>query len=249
MEKDLINEYNKKFESTTIEISDLKATNKTLIEKLENNKKEFEQLISQKLELESNIKLLNEKLNQQEKLIKLQLENQYNILLNKQKEQFEQQINQLKKWFNKNTYELENKDWKHKSELTELITTKNNKNNKNNRINKLEQDLEFIKREKLTKNIKLVGEELENYCLNQFNEASMFAFKTSTLIKDNIVIKNEDDLKGTKGDFIFKVYAEKEKQNLLLSVMCEMKSEQLNSHNKKKSIFITVYLLFFFFFL
>lgn len=73
----------------------------------------------------------------------------------------------------------------------------------------------------------------------------MFAFKTSTLIKDNIVIKNEDDLKGTKGDFIFKVYAEKEKQNLLLSVMCETKSEQLNSHNKKKNNYIPVYLLFF----
>ncbi|QVK09610.1 DUF2130 domain-containing protein [Mycoplasma mycoides] len=260
---DLINEYNKKFESTTTEISDLKATNKILIEKLENNKeeflkdldnnkkiwetssdkkiqelekellknnkKEFEQLISQKLELESNIKLLNEQLNKQEELIKLQLEKQYNTLLNNQKEQFEQQINQLKDELTKNTYELENKDLKHENELNKLITTKDNK------INELEQDLEFIKREKLTKNIKLVGEELENYCLNQFNEASMFAFKTSTLIKDNIVIKNEDDLKGTKGDFIFKVYAEENKQNLLLSVMCEMKSEQLNSHNKKKN--------------
>ncbi|QVK01704.1 DUF2130 domain-containing protein [Mycoplasma mycoides subsp. capri] len=260
---DLINEYNKKFESTTIEISDLKATNKILIEKLENNKeeflkdldnnkkiwetssdkkiqelekellknnkKEFEQLISQKLELESNIKLLNEQLNKQEELIKLQLEKQYNTLLNNQKEQFEQQINQLKDELTKNTHELENKDLKHENELNKLITTKNNK------INELEQDLEFIKREKLTKNIKLVGEELENYCLNQFNEVSMFAFKTSTLIKDNIVIKNEDDLKGTKGDFIFKVYAEENKQNLLLSVMCEMKSEQLNSHNKKKN--------------
>nr|VZR99832.1 hypothetical protein MF5583_00291 [Mycoplasma feriruminatoris] len=50
-----------------------------------------------------------------------------------------------------------------------------------------------------------------------------------------MIVKNEDELKGTKGDFIFKVYAEEEKQNLLLSVMCEMKSEQLNSHNKKKN--------------
>ncbi|WP_434324791.1 DUF2130 domain-containing protein [Mycoplasma capricolum] len=262
-ENNLMNEYNKKFKTTTIEISNLQAINKTLTEKIENNKKEFlkdlennkkiweansekkiqelkiellknnkkefEELLSQKLELESNIKLLNDKLNQQEKLIKLQLENQYNTLLNKQKENFEQQINQLKDELTKNTHELENKDLKHENELNQLTTTKNNK------INKLEQDLEFIKREKLTKNIKLVGEELENYCLNQFNEASMFAFKTSTLIKDNIVIKNEDDLKGTKGDFIFKVYAEEEKQNLLLSVMCEMKSEQLNSHNKKKN--------------
>ncbi|WP_155267282.1 hypothetical protein [Mycoplasma capricolum] len=53
----------------------------------------------------------------------------------------------------------------------------------------------------------------------------MFIFKTSILIKDNIVIKNEDVLKLIKGNFIFRVCLEQENQNLLLSVMCEMKLE------------------------
>ncbi|WP_434329004.1 hypothetical protein [Mycoplasma capricolum] len=53
----------------------------------------------------------------------------------------------------------------------------------------------------------------------------MFIFKTSILIKDNIVIKNEDVLKLIKTDFIFRVYVEQENQNFLLSVMCEMKLE------------------------
>lgn len=38
---DLMNEYSEKFKTTTIEISNLQATNKMLSQKLENNKKEF----------------------------------------------------------------------------------------------------------------------------------------------------------------------------------------------------------------
>ncbi|WP_369024710.1 hypothetical protein [Mycoplasma capricolum] len=41
-ENDLMNEYNKKFKTTSIEISNLQATNKTLNEKIENNKKIWE---------------------------------------------------------------------------------------------------------------------------------------------------------------------------------------------------------------
>ncbi|WFQ92508.1 DUF2130 domain-containing protein [Mycoplasma feriruminatoris] len=263
IKSDLKDEYNQKNIKSTILISQLQTTNKSLSEKLENikkdfqkdldnnkkiwetnsdkkiqeiknellekNKKDFEQLISQKIKLESDIKSLVEQLNSQKQLIELQLENKYNKSLNEQKTDLENQIKQLENNLTQNKHELDNINLKHKNELNELTNTKDNK------INELVKDLEFIKREKLTKNIKLIGEELENYCLNQFNQASTFAFKTSTLIKDNMIVKNEDELKGTKGDFIFKVYAEEEKQNLLLSVMCEMKSEQLNSHNKKKN--------------
>lgn len=102
-------------------------------------------------------------------------------------------------------------------------------------VEKLTEELENLKREKSIKNIKIIGEELENYCLTEFNNVSTYGFKTSTFEKDNISIKNEGETKGTKGDFIFKVYAEEQKKNLLLSVMCEMKSEQLNSENKKKN--------------
>ncbi|WP_082160312.1 DUF2130 domain-containing protein [Mycoplasma sp. HU2014] len=196
---------------------------------LEEKQQEFEQITKDKLKLESDIDSLNKQLEKQEKLIKLEVENNYQKELNKQKEELNKQINELKESLKDKENSLNTIDLNYKNQINEIT------NNKQNEINNLIKDLEIIKREKLTKNIKLIGEELENYCFNQFNEISTFAFKTSTLIKDNQVVKSEDDLKGTKGDFIFKVYAEEEKQNLLLSVMCEMKSEQLNSQNKKKN--------------
>lgn len=196
---------------------------------LEEKQQEFEQITKYKLKLESDIDSLNKQLENQEKLIKLEVENNYQKELNKQKEELNKQINELKESLKDKENSLNTIDLNYKNQINEIT------NNKQNEINNLIKDLEIIKREKLTKNIKLIGEELENYCFNQFNEISTFAFKTSTLIKDNQIVKSEDDLKGTKGDFIFKVYAEEEKQNLLLSVMCEMKSEQLNSQNKKKN--------------
>ncbi|UWD35213.1 DUF2130 domain-containing protein [Mycoplasma cottewii] len=196
---------------------------------LEEKQQEFEQITKYKLKLESDIDSLNKQLENQEKLIKLEAENNYQKELNKQKEELNNQINKLRESLKDKENSLNTIDLNYKNQINEIT------NNKQNEINNLIKDLEIIKREKLTKNIKLIGEELENYCFNQFNEISTFAFKTSTLIKDNQVVKTEDDLKGTKGDFIFKVYAEEEKQNLLLSVMCEMKSEQLNSQNKKKN--------------
>ncbi|AJM72063.1 DUF2130 domain-containing protein [Mycoplasma yeatsii] len=196
---------------------------------LEEKQQEFEQITKDKLKLESDIDSLNKQLANQEKLIKLEAENNYQNQLNKQKEELNNKINELKESLKDKENSLNTIDLNYKNQINEIT------NNKQNEINNLIKDLEIIKREKLTKNIKLIGEELENYCFNQFNEISTFAFKTSTLIKDNQVVKSDDDLKGTKGDFIFKVYAEEEKQNLLLSVMCEMKSEQLNSQNKKKN--------------
>ncbi|EOA07065.1 Hypothetical protein MYEA_5670 [Mycoplasma yeatsii 13926] len=196
---------------------------------LEEKQKEFEEITKYNLKLESDIDSLNKQLENQEKLIKLEAENNYQKELNKQKEELNNQINKLKESLKDKENSLNTIDLNYKNQINEIT------NNKQNEINNLIKDLEVIKREKLTKNIKLIGEELENYCFNQFNEISTFAFKTSTLIKDNQVVKDQDDLKGTKGDFIFKVYAEEEKQNLLLSVMCEMKSEQLNSQNKKKN--------------
>ncbi|HPN61231.1 MAG TPA: DUF2130 domain-containing protein, partial [Bacilli bacterium] len=49
--------------------------------------------------------------------------------------------------------------------------------------------------------------------------------------------KEEGEARGTKADYIFKVYANDDFQevNLLTSVACEMKSEDPSSQNKKKN--------------
>ena len=42
--------------------------------------------------------------------------------------------------------------------------------------------------------------------MSSSKNVSLYGFKTSTFTKDNLVIKTEGDSKGTKGDYIFKVF-------------------------------------------
>ncbi|ENY68623.1 Hypothetical protein MAU_4120 [Metamycoplasma auris 15026] len=213
-----------------IEIENLKVQineiNKTIEEKLK--AKEIE--INLKNEnyiknLKDQILSFNEELKKQEDDLQQKHETEIAKLTLSFSEEKTDLKDQLKDAINK----LETINLKHKNEL---IT---NSQEKDSQIKSLTHENEQLKREKLSKNIKIIGEELENYCLNEFNNVSTYAFKTSTFEKDNIAIRNDNDLKATKGDFIFKVYAEEEKENLLLSAMCEMKSELLNSENKKKN--------------
>ncbi|CBH40531.1 DUF2130 domain-containing protein [Mycoplasmopsis agalactiae] len=126
------------------------------------------------------------------------------------------------------------KDLAHKINLLE-VEHKNEISNKVIEANKLNEQIKKLNREKLTKNVKVLGEELENYCINEFNNVSSYAFRTSVFEKDNTAIKAEGEFKGSKGDFIFKVYAEEERKTPLLGVMCEMKTELESSVYKQKN--------------
>ncbi|NES53476.1 DUF2130 domain-containing protein, partial [Escherichia coli] len=81
------------------------------------------------------------------------------------------------------------------------VEHKNEISNKVIEANKLNEQIKKLNREKLTKNVKVLGEELENYCINEFNNVSSYAFRTSVFEKDNTAIKAEGEFKGSKGDF------------------------------------------------
>src|SRR5690554_741639 len=98
-----------------------------------------------------------------------------------------------------------------------------------------EKEIEQLTRERATRSIKKIGESLESWCDEQFKMTSLYGFKTSTWDKDNQVVRVVGDKSGTKGDYIFKVYNNAKHDILLTSAMCEMKSEQLESENKKKN--------------
>ena len=76
---------------------------------------------------------------------------------------------------------------------------------------------------------KVQNTEYENY--------AQCGFEACSWEKDNLSIKDDGDTKGTKADYIFKVYATKEMRSaeLLTSVVCEMKNESPSSTNKKKN--------------
>ena len=61
-----------------------------------------------------------------------------------------------------------------------------------------DEQIAFYKDLKTKMSTKLVGETLEQHCLNQFNSIRMSAFPNAYFEKDN------DASSGSKGDFIFK---------------------------------------------
>jgi hypothetical protein len=147
-----------------------------------------------------------------------------------EKEQVIIRLQEQLKHFNTNKQlELENERTKHQSAIEKFNSEHVKKQNE------LQKDIDELRRERAMRNVKQIGEDLERWCLEQYRALSTFAFKTSTFEKDNEAIKAYGDAKGTKGDYIFKVFSDHEPKTLLTSAMCEMKSEELESENKKRN--------------
>ena len=72
----------------------------------------------------------------------------------------------------------------------------------------------------------MIGESLEQHCLNQFNSLRMTAFPKAYFEKDN------DAKTGSKGDFIFRETAEGIE---FISIMFEMKNEMDETATKHKN--------------
>ena len=92
--------------------------------------------------------------------------------------------------------------------------------------------IERLKDMKAKLSVKLVGENLEQHCENEFNTVRAGQFPFAYFEKDNEAIKGDDEVKGTKGDYIYRDYESKGGAEII-SIMFEMKDEQDVSANKK----------------
>ena len=99
----------------------------------------------------------------------------------------------------------------------------------------LKDEIERLKNHQpsLTKEI---GEDFEQYFVDQFNSLKQVAYPNATFEKDNIVID------GTKGDFILK-YCDEEGDHVT-SIMFEMRFEKEGTKSKRKYNFQTASNLF-----
>lgn len=79
---------------------------------------------------------------------------------------------------------------------------------------------------KLRQSTKMIGESLEQHCLNEFEKVHAMFFPTASFGKDNEV---KD---GTKGDFIFRDYDDGTEY---ISIMFEMKNEADDTQKKHKN--------------
>lgn len=102
-------------------------------------------------------------------------------------------------------------------------------------LSEKEEVINRLNRQKASLNVKQTGEDLEIWCDNEVKEQMQNGFFNCTWEKDNTIVKNEDDKKGSKADYIFKVYADENLSNdeLLTSICLEMKDENPDSVNKQ----------------
>lgn len=94
------------------------------------------------------------------------------------------------------------------------------------KLKQKDEQIEYYKDFKARQSTKMVGESLEQHCLNLFNSLRMTAFPNAYFEKDN------DAKTGSKGDFIFRDFAD---GNEFISIMFEMKNEMDTTATKHKN--------------
>ena len=90
-----------------------------------------------------------------------------------------------------------------------------------------DEQIEYYKDFKARQSTKMIGESLEQHCLNQFNSLRMTAFPNAYFEKDN------DAATGSKGDFIYRECSEDGTE--YISIMFEMKNEADETKTKHKN--------------
>jgi hypothetical protein len=92
-----------------------------------------------------------------------------------------------------------------------------------------DDEIDLRKDLKLKLSTKMIGETLEQHCETEFNKLRATGFQNAVFEKDN------DARSGSKGDFIYREYADAERTIELISIMFEMKNESDETVTKKKN--------------
>ena len=95
------------------------------------------------------------------------------------------------------------------------------------RLKAADEQIAFYKDMKARMSTKMIGETLEVHCATLYEQFMRFALQKATFEKDNEVVD------GTKGDFIFRDYAEDGTE--YVSIMFEMKNEADETATKHKN--------------
>ncbi|MDE0954580.1 MAG: DUF2130 domain-containing protein [Candidatus Poseidoniales archaeon] len=94
-----------------------------------------------------------------------------------------------------------------------------------------DEEIDRVKDMKVKMSVKAIGENLEKWCEDQFNILRPSAFPNAEFEKDNISLKDEDEVHGTKGDYIFR---ESDSSGVeFVSIMFEMKDKMEDTKGEK----------------
>ena len=120
-----------------------------------------------------------------------------------------------------------------KIEQSESLLRENNlKEQYNAQLKAKDETIAFYKDFKAKESTKQIGEDLEQYCLAEFNKNRAIGFQNAYFEKDNEVSKSS----GSKGDFIFRDFSgEGEDKIEFISIMFEMKNQADETATKHKN--------------
>ena len=131
---------------------------------------------------------------------------------------------------------LKEAELKHQKEIQELKESHSKElSDKDDIIREKEEAFLMLQRQKAMLNVKQTGEDLEAWCNNEVTSYMQNGLNNCTWTKDNEVITEEGETKGSKADYIFKIYATRmhKDEELLAAVCLEMKDENPDSKNRK----------------
>ncbi|MCL2599481.1 MAG: DUF2130 domain-containing protein, partial [Firmicutes bacterium] len=168
-----------------------------------------------------------------------QLSLQKDLVLQQQKGEFEKKLSDLKSELNVKTIDLQNKLATKDLEFSQKQSEWNTAHEfaikqKDAELLRKDKEIEDIHKMRSQLNVKLIGETLEQHCELEFEKVRAMAFPNAYFEKDNKVVKEDDEAKGSKGDYIFREFLENSKTELV-SIMFEMKNEDDGSTHKKSN--------------
>ena len=223
-----------------IDLGEVIGVDTSYIEKIieDNKDKVYEAKLSEQkkvleVEAKANIEKLEQKIKSLEsekekdlKLAEARLEKEYSSKLAK----LEQDLNLLKA-----TKEADINNVKLALQVENEKALAKQKDKYDLEIKEKEDMINNLQRQKAALNVKQTGEDLEAWCDNEVTSYMQNGLFNCTWTKDNKVIKNEDEARGSKADYIFKVFADNlhKSDELLASVCLDMKDENPDSKNKK----------------
>lgn len=238
-----------KFDSSLIEqlIADGKdaAYNKRLLEAQEKFNLEKKNEIEA---LKSKIELLNTQNENKINEVKHGVEDRYKTQINELKNKLNSLKNELEAKSNLEIIELNNKlnlqKQEYENKLISLEKDKNLEKEKalfakekelNEKLTEKDNIISNLQNQKARLNVKQTGENLETYCNNIVQEQMQNGFWNCTWQKDNEVKKEEGENKGSKADYIFKIFSSNEHkpEDLLAAVCLDMKDENPDSSFKQ----------------
>ncbi len=219
------------------------------------NKKLLEAQEKFNLEKKSEIDAFKSKI----ELLNAQNENKINVAKHEVEDQYKAQINELQNKLDNLKSKLESESnleieklkncialqkQEYESKLVSLEKDKNLEKEKalfakeqelNEKLTEKDNIINNLQNQKARLNVKQTGENLETYCNNIVQEQMQNGFYNCTWQKDNEVKKEEGENKGSKADYIFKIFSSNEHkpEDLLTSICLDMKDENPDSSFKQ----------------